>query len=338
LGVGSVVLGLVLQDVLGGLFSGLALISSSPFAVGDWIKIDEVEGKVKDMDWRSVTLETRNRDLVVIPNALISKEKFYNFSRPTALHMERVGFDISFDDRPNKVKDVLLEAVKATPDILDIPAPGVALVSYDEFSIHYEVQYFIEHYDQQPKIRNDFVSRVWYLNRRHGVTFPTRAHEVYQFEGTQVAADNTITAEQLAEQIQALQVLDLPATEIRKLAEHAELKEYAMGESILRQGQLAEYFYILMEGDAVEEVAAAQQQSAKVSHRLRRGDFFGVTGMVRREPSPVSIVAEQDVTVMIIELEAMHQMLLNHPQMAQDMAFIMERREDAVRLVRNGRR
>ncbi|HIO92853.1 MAG TPA: mechanosensitive ion channel, partial [Leucothrix mucor] len=73
LGVGSVVLGLALQDVLGGLFSGLALLSSRPFVVNDWIKVGETEGRVISIDWRAVSLETRENDVVTIPNSVLAK-------------------------------------------------------------------------------------------------------------------------------------------------------------------------------------------------------------------------------------------------------------------------
>ncbi|MCI0410131.1 MAG: mechanosensitive ion channel family protein, partial [Acidobacteria bacterium] len=39
LGVGSIVLGLALQEPLGNLFSGIMLMIERPFAVGDWIRV-----------------------------------------------------------------------------------------------------------------------------------------------------------------------------------------------------------------------------------------------------------------------------------------------------------
>ncbi|MEA2028239.1 MAG: mechanosensitive ion channel, partial [Campylobacterota bacterium] len=125
LGVGSIVLGLALQDVLGGLFSGVALLSSKPFSVGDWIKIGDISGKVVNIDWRAVTLEDFNGDTIIVPNAAIANDIVKNYSSPTKVHMESVGFDISFDTPPNKVKQVLLEAASGTKGILKEPTPDV---------------------------------------------------------------------------------------------------------------------------------------------------------------------------------------------------------------------
>ena len=46
LGIGSIVLGLALQDTLGNVFSGIALLFERPFGVGDWIKVGDTIGEV----------------------------------------------------------------------------------------------------------------------------------------------------------------------------------------------------------------------------------------------------------------------------------------------------
>ena len=46
LGVGSIVLGLALQETLGNLMSGIALFFERPFSVGDWISVGGKSGQV----------------------------------------------------------------------------------------------------------------------------------------------------------------------------------------------------------------------------------------------------------------------------------------------------
>ncbi len=71
LGLGSFVIGLALQDTLGNLFSGIALVYEKPFQEGDYIQVEDYEGKVIEMNWRAIRLETRNKDLIVIPHLVI---------------------------------------------------------------------------------------------------------------------------------------------------------------------------------------------------------------------------------------------------------------------------
>ena len=45
LGVGSLVVGLALQEPLGNLFNGIALLMAKPFQTGDWIRVGNQTGK-----------------------------------------------------------------------------------------------------------------------------------------------------------------------------------------------------------------------------------------------------------------------------------------------------
>lgn len=329
LGVGSVVLGLALQDVLGGLFSGLALLSSRPFAVGDWIKVGEQEGWVKSIDWRAVTINTRQNDEVVIPNSVLSKTEFHNFNRPDPVHMERVGFDISFDDPPSKVKKVLEEAAAATPGILKEPAPIATLISYDEFSVHYEILIFFDDYAKKPMILDDFTSRIWYANRRYGVTFPTRAHEVYTFEG-QEQMDPSGNPRHIADLLKRMTVLDIKYEQLVNLGKHSQIEDYGNGECILWKGEMARSFYIISKGKVIEQ-DLNEEGVMEPLHTLSRGDFFGISGMVRREPNTANVVAKGDVEVIAIEASAMRKVLQYNPQVAQSMESIVASRKRLLR-------
>ncbi len=333
LGVGSVVLGLALQDVLGGLFAGLALLSSKPFAVGDWIQVgddDDMIGKVISIDWRAVSMTNHNQDMIVIPNAVIAKQHFHNYSRPKLATLETVGFDFSFDDPPRKVKDMLIEVSKQTPGILEEPACAASVISYDEFSIHYEVRFFLEDYDRVQAITDDFVSRVWYSARRDGITFPTRAHEVFHFNGPEEAINARITSEKIAKKISALGVLDISKKDIGRVADASKLREYTEGECILAAGFVPSYFYIILSGHVQEQNAdesAFDKNSSSTNFLLNRGDFFGISGMIHKEPSANYIYAHTDVSIIEVDIGAMRNMLQMNPQVAQCLESVVESRE-----------
>jgi small-conductance mechanosensitive channel len=77
LGVGSVVIGLALQDTMSGLFSGVSLMSGRHFREGDWIEYGSSSGKIVKLDWRSVTIETLDDErLIVIPNSALAQGGF----------------------------------------------------------------------------------------------------------------------------------------------------------------------------------------------------------------------------------------------------------------------
>lgn len=100
LGVGSLVLGLALQDSLGNVFSGISLLFEQPIKLGDRIRLGEVQGKVIEINWRSVHILTADIDLMVVPNAELAKGTFTNLSRPTALRGNRLCFSFDYNDPP----------------------------------------------------------------------------------------------------------------------------------------------------------------------------------------------------------------------------------------------
>ncbi|MEL7224611.1 MAG: mechanosensitive ion channel domain-containing protein, partial [Cyanobacteria bacterium J06576_12] len=73
LGVGGIVLGFALQDTLGNLFSGVALLFERPFDIGDWLEVNGQIGKVIEVNWRSVHIMTRNMEQLVVPNSSLAQ-------------------------------------------------------------------------------------------------------------------------------------------------------------------------------------------------------------------------------------------------------------------------
>ncbi len=324
LGVGSIVLGLALQDTLSSLFSGFALLSSRQFRIGDWLSLpDNRIGKVISMNWRTVTLLTRDEDILIVPNADLAKSTYTNFSHPYPRHMERLPFDFSFDDSPHKVKDALIEAALATPGILHDPAPAVALQSYDEFSVRHEVRYFIAHYDDQPRIRDDFMSRIWYVAKRHGITFPTRAHEVVVMPSlnTTQADDNSATLDLLRH----FSFLRNCGKELENIAASANVLEFGRGEVVIAQGSISTALYLIVSGKA-EEIHQDSAGQEHVIDDIGYGDFFGLGSLIRQEGSDITVRAVSDMQVIAIPEATTHQLMDRFPDLANEMEHIIERR------------
>ena len=329
LGVGSIVLGLALQDTLGSLFSGFALLSSKQFRVGDWLNVgDNEEGKIIDMNWRTVTLLNRDEDIIIVPNAELAKGKFVNYTYPYPRHREKVQFDFSFDDAPYLVKKALKEAALATPGILADPEPVIALISYDEFSVKHEVLYFIEDYVDQPRILDDFKSRVWYVAKRYGISFPTRAHEVFMMESAIESQDQSRS--EIESQLIHLPFLKSKQQQVALLAESAKKLDYATGERIIAQDEMTDYLYVVSTGKATESFIDGLDLSHDLNI-LQTNDFFGLAALVRNEPSDVSITCETDMQVIAIKRDAIQHLFEMNPELAVEMEKVLENRTREVR-------
>ncbi len=69
LGVGGLAVALAAQQTLANLLGSLIIMFEKPFAVGHWIKVNDMEGTVEDVGFRSTRIRTFYDSLVTIPSS-----------------------------------------------------------------------------------------------------------------------------------------------------------------------------------------------------------------------------------------------------------------------------
>jgi small-conductance mechanosensitive channel len=98
-GVTSIVIGLAVQSAVGPVISGLLLLFEQPFRIGDWLDTKFGKGRVAEVNWRAVHIDTEN-GLQVIPNAALAEDSFVNLSRTTAPYFKaRAALTFAADDQ-----------------------------------------------------------------------------------------------------------------------------------------------------------------------------------------------------------------------------------------------
>ena len=80
LGVGSLAVALAAQKTLENVIGAITLYTARPIRPGDWCRFGEIQGTVEEIGLRSVTLRTKNRTLVTVPNSMFSSADIENFS------------------------------------------------------------------------------------------------------------------------------------------------------------------------------------------------------------------------------------------------------------------
>ena len=286
LGVGSIVLGLALQDPLGNLFSGLVLLFERPLTVGDWIKLGDNIGQVVETNWRAVHLKTSSRDLVIIPNAALAKGSFINFSRPASVHRETIPLQFSYGDPPNKVKRVLEEVAQRTPGIIEHPDQVISLSTYNDSGITYDAKVFMDNYGQSARVRDGFQSLVWYAARRHGLTMP------YPIVTTVNLSQEEFEAEERAplapSALAAFRRFDLGSRDGNKApVSRQAVQHFAKGEQIIAEGTVLPGIYLILRGKISLSVMAREARKW-ISRRSAGGN-----SSARKPPLPEASATRQ---------------------------------------------
>ncbi len=78
LGIGGIAVALASQKTLEHVFGSVALGLDQPIRVGDWIKVNGVEGAVEQIGLRSTRIRTVERSLVSIPNGQLAEQQTEN--------------------------------------------------------------------------------------------------------------------------------------------------------------------------------------------------------------------------------------------------------------------
>jgi len=106
-----------------------------------------------------------------------------------------------------------------------------------------------------------------------------------------------------------------PRDRDRVLAD-ATVRTYAPGATLVREGEQSVFLYFIASGHAL--VSTASEGGLRT---LGPGDFFGELGMIERHPRTATVVAEDEVTVVIVGAWEFRELLETHPEMAVPMVF-----------------
>lgn len=332
LGVSSIVLGLALQNTLDNVMAGIAVLFERPFDVGDWITVGSITGEVVEINWRSVRVRTRSRDLVVVPNSVIGKETLVNVSQPTRVHGESHVLGFSYDDPPNKVKRVLMSVARSTRGVVTEPAPVVRTINYAAYSIEYQVRFFIDDFPRAPDINDEFMTRVWYAAKRNGISIPFPTQTSFEYHQEPLPPALKLRAVDALATVPVF--VPLSPEELDQMSGQCERLDFGRGERVVHQGDPGDAMYVVLEGTAIVTVRTDTEAEREVA-RLSRGEFFGEMALLTGEQRSASVTAVDDLGVLVIEKHVLQTMLARRPGLAQEMAEIVEARRQGLRVVKD---
>lgn len=329
LGVGSVVIGLALQEPLGNLVSGLMLLFERPLSVGDWVTAGGVTGKVTGINWRSVHIETPTRELHVVPNVSLYKSEFSNLSRPTGVRTEVVELGLSYDDPPDRVKALMLDLLATTPGVLADPPPLVRTVNYADFSVTYRLIFSVARQDDLPAIRDRVMTRIWYVVRRNGLTIPFPIQMEYGPTETPGKPAPT-AAELLAAHPRFRAALAAPATPPPAVL------EFAAGETVHSRDRRFTGFGLVVAGRAALRADDAAGYRVRIG-TIGPGECIGDQLAVGSAREAIEIVAEESLTVVVLDPTTIGGLLDQSPALAAEIGDALEARRQAARAASQAR-
>ncbi|MGV6813693.1 MAG: mechanosensitive ion channel family protein, partial [Phycisphaerales bacterium] len=103
LGIGGLAVAFAAKDTIENFFGSVAVILDRPFEIGDWIYVNEVEGTVEDLGFRSTRIRTFYNSLVTVPNSTLVRAKVDNYGRRKYRRLT-TKLNITYDTHPDKIE------------------------------------------------------------------------------------------------------------------------------------------------------------------------------------------------------------------------------------------
>ncbi|AXQ23867.1 mechanosensitive ion channel family protein [Acinetobacter wuhouensis] len=143
LGIGSVAIGFAFKDIFQNLLSGILILISEPFKIGDDIIVTGMEGTVEDIQIRATFLRSPDGRRIVIPNATVYTSAV---TVNTAYPRRRCEFvvGIGYEDDVQKAKDIILKLLDKDQRILSQPGFSVNVTALADFSVNLTVRWWVD--------------------------------------------------------------------------------------------------------------------------------------------------------------------------------------------------
>lgn len=136
----SVGIGFGLQDVIKNLVSGIIILFERPFKVGDWVIMNDTEGKIKQINIRSTEMESFNRTSVIVPNATLLSSSIVNLTHGDNISRQSISVGVAYGSDVEKVRKILLECALAHKYVMKNPAPYVLFKDFADSSLNFELR------------------------------------------------------------------------------------------------------------------------------------------------------------------------------------------------------
>ncbi|WP_181408467.1 mechanosensitive ion channel domain-containing protein [Schumannella sp. 10F1B-5-1] len=315
LGVSSIVIGLALQNAIGPVVSGLFLLFEQPFRLGDWLNAGGVRGRVVEVNWRAVHIDTGN-GIHIIPNGTLAGASFDNLSKAPGAYVVSLTLPFATDDAPHEV----LALLRAVADDLPMLAEGERASAYPVGGAKYTVDLPLPSPGAEGTAVAAFQTVLWYAARRAGLHLDGDMTDDYNTAERRLALFKSVAPS-----------LRLTQEEAEAFADRVVLQRFGAGEKLQHAGTTSPGLRVIAVGSVALSLPIDGSGSLPLSV-LHAGEMVGI-GALTQELNPSDATALDDVTVLSLPIDELEKLVRRRPQLARDLGTIFDARKERARTV-----
>ena len=162
LGAAGLTASFALQGSLGNFVSGMQIIFSKPFSVGDFLAVGEFTGTVREINVLNTVLATIDNKEILVPNSRMTSEVITNYTAQKERRLD-LSYSVAYDTDLKLAKKVLSDLIQGDERCLQDPAPIIAVGNYQDSAIELVVRVWVSgdlywdlYYDMQERVKEAF--------------------------------------------------------------------------------------------------------------------------------------------------------------------------------------
>ncbi len=165
-------LGLALQHIFDDIISGFIILFEGTFQVGDIIDSEGLVARVLHIDIRTSKVITREGNIIIVPNRMLTSEKLNNWSLGSELSRFHVTVGVSYSSDVDKVKKLMYQVALTHPDV---SKNKPILIRFDDFgdsALVFRVFFWAYRSWDSEILKSDIRFGITKAFREHGVEIP----------------------------------------------------------------------------------------------------------------------------------------------------------------------
>lgn len=146
----AVGIGFGIQNIANNFISGIIIFFEKPIKRGDRIQIDDLEGNIKRVSFRSTAIRTNDNFIIIVPNSYILQNKIINWSHSDSRVRLHVPIGIGYREDLNKVREIMLQVAKENNHVLKEPVSDVIFENIGASALNLTLRIWTEKYTSNP--------------------------------------------------------------------------------------------------------------------------------------------------------------------------------------------
>jgi small-conductance mechanosensitive channel/CRP-like cAMP-binding protein len=333
-GIVGIVLGFALQNIILDTFTGIAINLDKPYKIGDWITIHSdknpelnIYGCLVEISWRTTRIRTRDDNLVIIPNRMLGQLIVTNYTSNLPTRQTLI-ITLDFSIPPDRALRTLTAGTKAAlgkNNSLAEPPPKTMVYNTNTSGIEYLIWFWIRGDVSFELARHFVVKSIMEHLQQAGIIIAYPKQHLYYAEMPISHIDDSIEERvAILNRIPLFNILN--AEEINHFAANLQKLLYKEGETIVKQGDLGDTMFIIVEGllDVFNDLHESTHK-VKVAQMIG-GQFFGEMSLLTGQARSATVIAATDTMLYAISTDIISPLIKKKPDLAKQFSKIVAER------------